>query len=70
MSNAKVFWIAGKPASGKSTLVNYIAKHKNTRELVEGAFGKDLLIARFFFDFRGKDGLVNNFEGMRRSLLL
>ncbi|KAH0035178.1 hypothetical protein KCU78_g2096, partial [Aureobasidium melanogenum] len=68
--DAKLFWIAGKPASGKSTLVNYIAKHPRTRELLKGASGQDPLIARFFFDFRGKDGIVNNFEGMRRSLLL
>ncbi|KAG9755457.1 hypothetical protein KCU73_g5407, partial [Aureobasidium melanogenum] len=67
--DAKMFWIAGKPASGKSTLVNYITKHEKTRELVQGAFGPQFLIVKFFFDFRGKDGIENNFEGMRRSLL-
>lgn len=68
MCDAKLFWIAGKPASGKSTLINYIAKHRKTREFVEGAFG-EVIVARFFFDFRGEDGIENNFEGLRRSLL-
>ena len=68
-SDAKVFWIAGKPASGKSTLVNYITDHDRTREIMEKASSGDLVIAKFFFDFRAKDGLSNNFEGLRRSLL-
>ena len=67
--DAKVFWIAGKPASGKSTLVNYVMKHSRTKEIVEGALGGDLIVAKFFFDFRARDGLRNNFEGLRRSLL-
>ena len=67
--DAKVFWIAGKPASGKSTLVNYITDHYRTREILEEAFGGDLVIAKFFFDFRAKKDLRNNFEGLRRSLL-
>ena len=67
--DAKVFWIAGKPASGKSTLVNYVANHYKTRELMEEALGQDPIIAKFFFDFRAKDGIENNFEGLRRSLL-
>jgi len=67
--DAKVFWIAGKPASGKSTLVNYITEHYRTREVAEQALGVGIVIAKFFFDFRAKDGLCNNFEGLRRSLL-
>jgi len=67
--DAKVFWIAGKPASGKSTLVNHIMKHCRTKEVVEETLGDDIVIAKFFFDFRAKSGLSNNFEGLRRSLL-
>lgn len=67
--DAKVFWIAGKPASGKSTLVDHIVKHHRTEEIMEGAHGGGPVIAKFFFDFRAKDGLGNNFEGLRRSLL-
>jgi len=67
--DAKVFWIAGKPASGKSTLVNYIKDHHRTRGIAEEALGDDLIIANFFLDFRAKSGIGNNFEGLRRSLL-
>lgn len=64
-----MFWIAGKPASGKSTLVNYVANHSMTRKLMREAVGQDPVVAKFFFDFRAKDGIGNNFEGLRRSLL-
>jgi Cdc6-like AAA superfamily ATPase len=68
-SNDSLFWIAGKPASGKSTLVNYVSKHQQTRKLAATSTGRPVKIAKFFFDFRGKDGITNNFEGLRRSLL-
>lgn len=68
-SDEKIFWIAGKPASGKSTLVNYIAQHHNTLELVRTSLGDRAAIARFFFDFRAESRVPNNFEGLRRSLL-
>lgn len=68
-SDASIFWIAGKPASGKSTLVNYLAKHKRTRELAARGAGHSVKVVKFFFDFRARDGITNNFEGLRRSLL-
>jgi hypothetical protein len=68
-SNDSLFWIAGKPASGKSTLVNYLATHENTYDLAGKGIGESVKVARFFFDFRGREGITNNFEGFRRSLL-
>lgn len=66
----KTFWIAGKPASGKSTLVNYVAKHQKTRSLIKASLGSHAAVAYFFFDFRAGTGIANSFEGLRKSLLL
>jgi hypothetical protein len=67
--NDNLFWIAGKPASGKSTLVNYLSTHESTYKLAAGRTGERIKVAKFFFDFRGRDGITNNLEGLRRSLL-
>lgn len=66
---AKVFWVAGKPASGKSTLINYVRHHDRLHELVPKALGSNVAIAHFFFDYRGKEDDTNNLHGLSSSLL-
>lgn len=66
---AKVFWVAGKPASGKSTLINYVRHHEKLHELVPKALGSNVAIAQFFFDYRGKEDDTNNLHGLSSSLL-
>jgi hypothetical protein len=43
------FWISGKPASGKSTLMNYIAHAGETIETLQDAHAKQWKIIYFFF---------------------
>ncbi|ERF76053.1 hypothetical protein EPUS_01386 [Endocarpon pusillum Z07020] len=64
-----LFWICGKPASGKSTLMDYLAKDCNTSERLKIARASEWTIIRFFFDFRAGKGISNNFEGLLKSLL-
>ena len=63
-----VYWISGKPGSGKSTLVDYLV-HDRTKVKLQQHSHEDWIVLRFFFDFRGGKGLQNNFEGLLRSLL-
>lgn len=63
------FWISGKPASGKSTLMNYIAHAEETRTTLQDAHNKAWKVIYFFFDFRARDGIGNNMEGFVRCLL-
>jgi hypothetical protein len=66
-----VFWITGRPGSGKSTLVKYLINHPRTKEfLIQSRHDQDWRIVSFFFDFRAGKGFANNFEGLLRSLLL
>ncbi|KAK5939644.1 hypothetical protein PMZ80_008023 [Knufia obscura] len=68
-SDAPLFWISGKPASGKSTLTKYVSEHPFCKKLLQEATGQQWLTMHFFFDFRAHKGLANTIEGMLRSLL-
>ena len=63
-----MFWIQGKPGSGKSTLMSYLEKASGTWQK-HSRSGSHWSTIRFFFDFRAHDGLANNLEGFLRSLL-
>lgn len=63
-----MFWIQGKPGSGKSTLMNYLEKTSGSRQIQSRSDSRWCTI-RFFFDFRAHIGQANSFEGFLRSLL-
>jgi len=68
-----IFWISGKPGSGKSTLMYYLADSDFGRWKVQQhlqSHKKSWLILRFYFDFRAGQGISNTPLGMLRSLLL
>lgn len=65
----QLFWLSGKAASGKSTLMKYIYNDKRTKKkLRKWAGGNDPILAAFFFFERG-DSLQKSREGLLRSLL-
>ncbi|KAF9881450.1 hypothetical protein CkaCkLH20_00596 [Colletotrichum karsti] len=64
-----VFWITGKPGSGKSTLMKLILNHPKTLPLARKWSGsKPLVIARHFFWSVGSR-LQRSQEGLLRTLL-
>lgn len=69
-SSDALFWMCGKPASGKSTMMESIAKsdslQKHLRKSVDDQW---IVIYHFFFDFGVDKDLWNNFEGFLRSML-
>lgn len=49
-STPNVFWVTGKPGSGKSTLMKFVADHEETKtSLLQWAGGSRLTIASFYF---------------------
>jgi len=64
-----IFWISGRPGSGKSTLMKFTADHKSTRNILsEWAAPRSLVIAKHYFWSAGTD-IQRSQEGLLRSLL-
>ncbi|VUC33940.1 unnamed protein product [Clonostachys rosea] len=64
-----LFWINGKPGSGKSTFMKFISQNRRTEELLSRWDDSEAHIcASFFFHHRGYH-LQKSFEGLLRSIL-
>jgi energy-coupling factor transporter ATP-binding protein EcfA2 len=49
-SQGRIYWVNGKAASGKSTLMKFVAQHSETERALRDWAGSDrLVIAQFFF---------------------
>ncbi|KAI0805046.1 hypothetical protein GGR55DRAFT_681332 [Xylaria sp. FL0064] len=64
-----IYWITGKPGSGKSTLMKFVIINPRTQDLLQTWAGeKDLIRASFYF-FYGGDQNQKSEPGLCRSLL-
>lgn len=64
-----VYWITGKPGSGKSTLMKYISQHNSLRKHLNSWTGShQLLISGFYFWHAGAN-LDNSLEGLLKTIL-
>jgi hypothetical protein len=69
-SDDDLYWISGRPGSGKSTLMKFLYTHDATKEhLTRWAGGDEVLIAEYFFWNAGKNELQKSQEGLLRSLI-
>lgn len=68
-SGSGIYWIAGKPGSGKSTLMKYLQSHNKTREyLASWAAGSHLTVSGYYFWLAGSE-MGKSQEGLLRRLL-
>lgn len=64
-----LFWVSGKPGSGKSTFMKFIAGHETTRKYLQQWTGsRELLITSHYFTIYGTP-VQRSLEGLLRSLL-
>lgn len=70
-SDDTLFWVSGKPGSGKSTLVKFIVQNEqSTLDLKAWAGNHELVIASFFFFWNpGRSTLQKSQESLLRSIL-
>jgi hypothetical protein len=69
-SDDDLYWVSGRPGSGKSTLMKYLCTHPKTKEHLEAwAKSDDVIVAEYFFWNAGKNDLQKSQEGLLRSLL-
>ncbi|KAE9364168.1 hypothetical protein N431DRAFT_563558 [Stipitochalara longipes BDJ] len=65
-----VYWISGKPGSGKSTLMKFVAEHEQTKSfLAEWAGDKKLVIANFYFWNASTHQSQKSQRGLLRTIL-
>ncbi|QYT06079.1 hypothetical protein H0G86_012946 [Trichoderma simmonsii] len=69
-SGSGIFWVSGKPGSGKSTFMKFIAKHSQTKELLTQWAGSadTLAVAVHFFWIAGTP-IQKSWQGLLQSLL-
>ncbi|KAI3530746.1 hypothetical protein CABS01_08924 [Colletotrichum abscissum] len=70
VSGGGTFWVSGKPGSGKSTFMKFIANHPRTRELLEHWAGSSssLAVASHCFWIAGTP-IQKSWQGLLQSLL-
>jgi len=69
-ADSKLYWITGKPGSGKSTLMKFILNHPRLELLLrEWAGDLPLHIVSFYFWNAGSDYLQKTLEGFIRTIL-
>ncbi|KAI6762408.1 hypothetical protein HG530_008388 [Fusarium avenaceum] len=69
-SSNKVYWITGKPGSGKSTLMNFVIHNPMTQRYLQ-TWAKPLPLLRSYFYFweAGHNNLQRSQEGLMQTLL-
>lgn len=69
LKGSGLFWVSGKPGSGKSTFMKYLFQDKRTTELLHASsVGAKLMVVSFFFHHRGNQ-VQKTFEGLLRSII-
>lgn len=66
-STADIYWISGKPGSGKTTLVKYVLNHPKTAAYLDIWSPQTLIISHFFW--RPGNQMQQNIKGLLCSLL-
>ncbi|KAG5805191.1 hypothetical protein H9Q74_010365 [Fusarium xylarioides] len=66
-SDTRQYWISGKPASGKSSLMKFLATHPLTLQHLQAQHSNIQILTHYFW--KPGQSLQKNIEGMTRSLL-
>ncbi|KAK5072751.1 hypothetical protein LTR64_000844 [Lithohypha guttulata] len=66
--HAQIFWVSGKPGSGKSTLIKHLSTSSKTKTVLPDTDG-GWAVATFFFDFREGNKIANSIEGLLKGVI-
>ncbi|KAI0167621.1 hypothetical protein BJ166DRAFT_238645 [Pestalotiopsis sp. NC0098] len=65
----KLYWITGKPGSGKSTLMKYIRHHPQTTKLLKPWGGSENVIQAAFYFWNSGSNMQMSVEGLLQTVL-
>jgi hypothetical protein len=66
---AGIYWITGKPGSGKSTLMKYLVRNSRTSELLTQWAGPHKLVVSYHYFWNAGTELQRSQQGLLRTLL-
>ncbi|SPQ25662.1 da302975-2847-4bb6-be34-3e73d817684f [Thermothielavioides terrestris] len=66
----EIYWITGKPGSGKSTLMKFVTRHPRLREHLSVWAGSQQLLAASFYFWNAGTELQKSHEGLLRTILV
>ena len=64
-----IYWVSGKPGSGKSTLMKFIADHPETQSALDEWAGQSKCMVASYYFWSAGTRLQKTIEGLLRSLL-
>jgi hypothetical protein len=64
-----IYWIQGKPGSGKSTLMKFLHTDKRTSEWLKDQVGETLVSCGWFYFYNRGSRIQKSFEGLLHSIL-
>lgn len=64
-----IFWISGKPGSGKSTLMKYLVNHPNMKSSLRIWASHQVLVTGYFFFWNAGKPMQKSQQGLLQSLL-
>lgn len=67
--NSSIYWIAGKPGSGKSTLMRFLSEHDRIFELVHQWVGQERLLKASFYFWNSGTAMQMSRLGLLQTLL-
>ncbi|KAE8382001.1 hypothetical protein BDV26DRAFT_254646 [Aspergillus bertholletiae] len=67
--DGSMYWVAGKPASGKSTLMKYLLAHPQIQEILKSWAGRDKLVIASHFFLSAGSSMQRSKHGLLQSLL-
>ncbi|KAF4550227.1 Hypothetical protein D9617_18g034180 [Elsinoe fawcettii] len=69
VSGSGLYWIVGKPGSGKSTLMQFLTDSQRTYELLQQSTASESPLVISYFFWRHGTNYQRNLDGMLRALL-
>jgi hypothetical protein len=64
-----IFWVGGKPGSGKSTLMKYIYNNVRTKQMLAQWSGDSTLVTACFYFWAGGTFMQNSIDGLLQSMV-
>ncbi|KAI8623606.1 hypothetical protein F5Y19DRAFT_492432 [Xylariaceae sp. FL1651] len=68
-TSSGIFWVSGKPGSGKSTLMKFVSQHKESKKVLRTWAGDNLLITASFYFWNPGTPMQRSLQGLVQTIL-